>query len=142
MLFCTTSQFQQFSDWKEVLNDSLILTIYICLCMDLGSISVLKHNWFNIIVIFSTYMCFNPFKLPYICFNILLELANKFFVFNWFPSTFVSPSNMYIPKVVMVKAMDCEIVVREFVLQSRYYAHFQTNTLGKSMNPLILPAMG
>ena len=43
---------------------------------------------------------------------------------------------------VMVKAMDCGIVVREFVLQSRYYVHFRANTLGKSMNPLILPAMG
>ena len=26
---------------------------------------------------------------------------------------------------VMVKAMDCGIVVREFVLQSRYYIHFR-----------------
>ena len=43
---------------------------------------------------------------------------------------------------VMVKAMDCEIVIREFVLQSRYYVHFRANTLGKGMNPLILPAMG
>ena len=42
----------------------------------------------------------------------------------------------------MVKVMDYEIVVNEFVLQSRYYVHFQTNTLGKGMNPLILPAMG
>ena len=43
---------------------------------------------------------------------------------------------------VMVKAMDCGIVVREFVLQSRYYVHFRANTLEKGMNPLILPAMG
>ena len=34
------------------------------------------------------------------------------------------------------------IVVNEFELQSRYYVHFRTNTLGKGMNPLILPAMG
>ena len=40
---------------------------------------------------------------------------------------------------VMVKAMNCGIVVREFVLQSRYYVHFRANTLGKGMNPLILP---
>ena len=32
---------------------------------------------------------------------------------------------------VMVKAIDCGIVVREFVLQSCYYVHFRTNTLGK-----------
>ena len=38
--------------------------------------------------------------------------------------------------------MDCGIVVREFTLQSRYYIHFQINTLGKGMNPLILPTMG
>ena len=46
------------------------------------------------------------------------------------------------PRGVMVKAVDCGIVVREFVLQSRYYIHFRANTLGKGMNPLILPVMG
>ena len=45
-------------------------------------------------------------------------------------------------RAVMVKAMDCGIVVSEFVLQSRYYVHFRANTLGKGMNSLILPAMG
>ena len=43
---------------------------------------------------------------------------------------------------VMVKAMDCGIVVSEFELQSRYYVHFRTKTLGKGMNPFILPAKG
>ena len=43
----------------------------------------------------------------------------------------------------MVKAMNYGIVVREFVLQSRYYVHFRANTLGEGMNLLILPpAMG
>ena len=42
----------------------------------------------------------------------------------------------------MVKVMYCDIVVSEFELQSRYYVHFQTNTLGTDMNPLILPAIG
>ena len=46
------------------------------------------------------------------------------------------------PRGVMVKAMDCGIVVSEFVFQSHYYVHFRVNTLGKGMNPLILPAMG
>ena len=46
------------------------------------------------------------------------------------------------PHGVMVKAVDCGIDVREFVLQSRYYVRFRANTLAKSMNPLILPAMG
>ena len=43
---------------------------------------------------------------------------------------------------VMVKALYCGIVVREFEHQSRYCAHFRAYTLGKVMNPLILPAMG
>ena len=46
------------------------------------------------------------------------------------------------PCGVMVKAMDCEIVVSEFEFQLRYYVHFRVNTPGKGMNPLILPAMG
>ena len=56
----------------------------------------------------------------------------------------VSKINLCVsPRGVMVKAMNYGIVVREFVLQSRYYVHFRANTLGKGMNPLILPpAMG
>ena len=52
--------------------------------------------------------------------------------------------NLYLgcPCGVMVKAMDYGIVVRKFVLQSLYYVHFRTNTHGKGMNPIILPAMG
>ena len=46
------------------------------------------------------------------------------------------------PCGVKVKAMDCGIGISEFVLQSRYYVHFRAKTIGKSKNPLILPAMG
>ena len=46
------------------------------------------------------------------------------------------------PCGVMVNAMDCWNVISKFDLQLRYYVHFRTNTLGKGMNPLILPAMG
>ena len=42
----------------------------------------------------------------------------------------------------MIKAMDCRIVVTEFLLQSRYYVHYQAITLGKGMNPLIPAALG
>ena len=42
----------------------------------------------------------------------------------------------------MVKVMNCGSIESEFVLQLRYYVHFQANTLGNGMNPLILPAMG
>ena len=46
------------------------------------------------------------------------------------------------PRVVMVDVLDCDIVVRGFEFQLRYYVHFRTNTLGKDLNPLILPAIG
>ena len=41
-----------------------------------------------------------------------------------------------------IKAMDCGIVVCEFVLQSRYYVHFRANTLGKGINPSYPPSYG
>ena len=53
----------------------------------------------------------------------------------------VTHLNTGCPRGVMVKAMHSGIVVREFVLQSRNYDHLRTNTLGKGLNPLILPAM-
>ena len=33
---------------------------------------------------------------------------------------------------ITVKALDCEIIVSEFDLQSRYYVHIRTITLGES----------
>ena len=42
----------------------------------------------------------------------------------------------------MAKFLDCDPIVSEFELQSRYYVHFQTNTLAKGMSPFIVPAMG
>ena len=52
------------------------------------------------------------------------------------------PTKVGGPCGVMVKAIDCGIVVSKLELQPRYYVHFRTNTLAKGMNPLILPAMG
>ncbi len=46
------------------------------------------------------------------------------------------------PCCIMVKVMDCGIVVSEFVLQSRYYVHFQANTLRKGMNSPYPPNYG
>ena len=46
------------------------------------------------------------------------------------------------PRDLLVKTLDHGIIVSEFELQTRYYVHFRTNTLGKGMNPLILPVMG
>ena len=63
------------------------------------------------------------------------------FVFLVFYSTYY-PVSGGCPHGIMVKVMDCEIVANEFELQLRYYIHFRTNTLGKGMNPLILPSIG
>ena len=60
------------------------------------------------------------------------------------PKPFLSKNNSDTegcPCGVMVKALNGEIVVIEFELQSRYYVYFRTNILEKGMNPLILPAM-
>ena len=54
----------------------------------------------------------------------------------------ITQPNPGCPHGVMVKAMDCGIIVSEFVLQSYYCVHFWANTLEKGMNPLILAAMG
>ena len=40
---------------------------------------------------------------------------------------------------VEANVLDCDIGVSEFELQSHYYVHFRTNTLGKGMNLLISP---
>ena len=41
---------------------------------------------------------------------------------------------------VMVNVLDCSLEVCKFKLQSRYYVHIRSNTLGKSMK-FIFPAM-
>ena len=46
------------------------------------------------------------------------------------------------PCGVIAKVLDSDLKISEFELQSDYYLHFQTNTLGKGMNPLIPWAVG
>ena len=40
-----------------------------------------------------------------------------------------------------MKSLDCEIVVSEFTLKSRYYVNFGINTIGKGMK-LLIPSDG
>ena len=42
----------------------------------------------------------------------------------------------------MANGLDCDHEVSEFELQSRYYVHFWTNVVAKSMNSFIPPFMG
>ena len=46
------------------------------------------------------------------------------------------------PCGMMAEVLDCKLEVSRFKLQSCYYVHFSMNTLWKSMNPLMLSAMG
>ena len=46
------------------------------------------------------------------------------------------------PRGVMVKSMDCGIVVSEFVLQSDYYVHFRANTPRKRYESPYPPSYG
>ena len=52
-----------------------------------------------------------------------------------------SPVLQGCPRGIIVKSMDCGIVVSELELQLHNHVHFRTNTFKKGMNPLILPAM-
>ena len=58
---------------------------------------------------------------------------------NWLVDEFskVNQSQMRCPRGIMAKVMDCGIE-----LQLHYYGDFRANTIGKGMNPLILPDMG
>ena len=82
------------------------------------------------------------FPLVFIVLNMFLHASAYEYVTPQMVHIFSKSSSRGCPRGVLVKAMDCGIVVREFVLQSRYYVHFRANTLGKGMNPFILPAMG
>ena len=42
----------------------------------------------------------------------------------------------------VVNVVDCDILISEFKLQSRYCIHFQTRNLGNSMDLLTSPAVG
>ena len=46
------------------------------------------------------------------------------------------------PRGVMVKTMDCRIVVSKFVLQSRYYVHFRAKYPWERYEPLYPPSYG
>ena len=128
-VFFRFSFFSSFSLSRDV---SFLLSIFFSFCLS-THFSRLPFCFFIFIYLFfvdSSNLFFE---------NLFLSNFPSFFPFSFlfFPSTFLLSS-----LGVMVKAKDCGIVIREFVLQSRYYVHFRANTLGKGMNPLILPAMG
>ena len=79
-----------------------------------------------------------------ISFLLIRELRFSFlFILNQWDFLFIynmEVKNMGCPRGVMVKAMNCGIVVREFVLQSRYYVHFRANTPWERYEPPYSPS--
>ena len=114
----------------------------------LPSMNVMQSNFF-----------FYEFLLYKLCVLPTSFIFHSLFVLHYVPHHLYTPHHFYsshhlnsahhlyspyhfwgCPHGIMVKTMDCRIVVSEFVLQLRYYVHFWANTLGKY--PLILQAMG
>ena len=104
-----------------------------CYSVDWLCFSMNPHFLFGLLVVNFSSQCVSVYSFE------RKKIVRKYLDVN---SCYVCRYLRGFPRGVMVKAMDCEIVVREFVLQSCYYVHFRANTLGKGMNPLILPAMG
>ena len=59
------------------------------------------------------------------------DVFNFVLMLNWWGS----------PHCVVANVFNCNIIESKFELQSYYYIHFWTNTLGKCTNSFILPAM-
>ena len=80
-----------------------------------------------------------PTRLPKVD-NYIFQLMTRPSVNLWEKKTCRSVGSVL--DSLMVKAQASGIVVSEFEILSCCYVHFRINTLGKGMNPLILPAMG
>ena len=63
--------------------------------------------------------------------------------FLFFITTYWLKSGFYRRSLCEIEAnvLACDILASELELQLHYFIHFQINTLGRSINPLILPAM-
>ena len=75
----------------------------------------------------SSFMC--------MCFGVNACLRDVIVKFEIFEYKWGSPSG------VVANVLECDIVVSEFELRSRYYVHFRTFTLGKGINPLYPPLL-
>ena len=107
---------------------------------------ILAINWKNSVLLFKILWLKNTYEYKFIS-----GYWHKFLSphENWWVSmTFInwidlfSKNEQLQQKQYLTIKKHCGIVVSEFIFQSRYYVHFRANTLGKGMNPLILPAMG
>ena len=68
--------------------------------------------------------------------------AVKIIIWTWIGNFIKMHNNKGSARGVAANELDCGIVVRVFELQSRYYVHFRTNTLGKRYEPPNLYSYG
>ena len=71
------------------------------------------------------------------CYNILSNYKISKFIWTW---CFIICASL--SSGIVANMLNCNIIVSKFELQSHYYVHFWTNTLGKNKNSLISPAIG
>ena len=116
--------------YSSVYQSHSIFFLSFSFCLYL-TLSIHRPPSFNLSLSFCVY--FSLLIHQSLSFNLFILIS-----FTASQSTFVGVC----PRGVMVKAMDFGIVVSVFEFQSHYYVHFRANTLGKGMNPLILPTMG
>ena len=112
-----------------------------------------NNKYFDNVLFTYVHVNFNTSDVGYMvlchvspCWAILSRRQHKHYAIqlykikNWIVP-FHSPMPRGCLRGLMVKAIDCRIVVTEFKLQSLYYVHFQTYTVGKGVIPY-LQAMG
>ena len=102
-------------------------TFYICALL-----------YFFLYVSFAHPIFFKHLSFAHPFFKIHLSSPHPIFLTSFFSTPFFFFKCIFHlnPSGIMFKALDCGIVGREFEPQSRYYVHFQTNTLGKVWSPL------
>ena len=95
-----------------------------------------------VLVIRLWFLCFKRYVNLRELFNakatIVKEQQWYYSPYNWVNkgSNGLSPNGIS-PLSVVVNVQECDIVLREFELESRYYIHFRTNILRKGINRLI-----
>ena len=129
----------------------LCMYIYAYMCIYM-CVYIYIYIYTHIYVYVWIYICMNIYMYICVCAYMCMYILGFWKGFGCFTRNMSISLNSftfseyilydYLTCGVMVKALACGAVVSEFKLQSHHYVHFRTSTLGKGMNPLILPAMG
>ena len=99
-------------------------------------------------LVFLVHIMFQPVKSPvFVRYNMHISIGRDF-CSGLFSLVVQSKSSIkqifggWWEHSIVTNVLDCNNVVGKFKPQLLYYIHFQTNSLGKGMNPFIVLAMG